>query len=426
MSAAADIRPRDLKLVSPDHFAEHGYPFESWKRLRDESPVHWIDVPGRVPFWAITRHEDIVAISRRPEEFLNAPRLVINPTDEGLGGTEERSGSGLPANLRMLLNMDPPDHDVYRSLVNKRFTPRAMKRITERVDDIANEILDEVAFEGQESEIDFVEQVSAVLPIWVIAEMLGVPRDDWQLLFDWTNRVVGSGDAEFREAGKTASQTLEDARTSLFHYFSDMTEDRRARPRDDLVSVLSHARVAGEPLPVIELLSYYFLLVVAGNETTRNATTGGLLALIENPSQLALVRDDPTLVKPLVEEILRWTAPVVHFCRTAAEDVEYEGHALRKGDALCLFYPSANRDERVFDDPDTFRADRRPNRHLSFGIGEHVCLGAHVARLELQVIFRHLIDRLEHVELAGPIERLRSNIIGGIKHMPIRYRLRPS
>jgi cytochrome P450 len=420
---AEGVLPDDLKLVSPDHFARAGYPYESWKLLREHSPVHWIAVEGRVPFWAITRHEDIVAISRQPDRFQNAPRLVINPTGDGSGGSPEQPP--LPANLRMLLNMDPPDHDEYRSLVNKRFTPRALAGITSRVDDIANEILDEVANDGEESVIDFVERVSAVLPIWVIAEMLGVPREDWELIFHWTNRVVGSGDEEFRTQGKTATQTLEEARLSLFRYFAEMTEARRASPRDDLVSVLSHARVRGEPLPVVELLSYYFLLVVAGNETTRNATTGGLLALLENPDQLALVRRNPGLLKTLVEEILRWTAPVVHFCRTAAEDVEFREQKIRRGDALCLFYPSANRDERVFEDPDSFRADRRPNRHLSFGIGEHVCLGAHVARLELQVIFRHLIERLEQVELAGPIERLRSNIIGGIKHMPIRYRLSP-
>ena len=414
--------PEDLRLVSSSYFGEHGYPYENWKLLRDHSPVHFVEIGDRLPFWAITRHEDIVSISRRPQTFLNAPRLVVNPTGLEDGGNVE--DEALPNDLRMLLNMDPPDHHVYRSLVNKRFTPRALKRITSQVDDIATSILDEVANDGAESELDFVENVSAVLPIWVIAEMLGVPRSDWKLLFHWTNKVTGSGDPEYQEAGRTSTETLEDARMALFRYFADMTEDRRANPRDDLVSILTHGTVAGSPLPVMELLSYYFLLVVAGNETTRNATTGGLLALIENPDQLELVRNNPGLLKPLVEEILRWTAPVVHFCRTASEDVEFQGIKIRKDDTLCLFYPSANRDERVFDEPNAFRADRRPNRHLSFGIGEHVCLGAHVARLELQVIFRHLIDRLEMVELAGPIDRLRSCIIGGIKHMPIRYRLR--
>jgi len=186
------------------------------------------------------------------------------------------------------------------------------------------------------------------------------------------------------------------------------------------------SKVGGEPRPTVELLSYYFLLVVAVNETTRNAPSGGMMALMENPDQLELARKTPSLVKPLVEEIVRWTSPVIHFTRTATEDVELRGKKIRKGQSLCLFYPSANRDERVFDEPDRFRIDRRPNRHIAFGIGEHLCLGAHVARIELQVIFRHILARLDYIEPAGPVERLRSSIVGGIKHMPVRWRLRPA
>ena len=213
---------------------------------------------------------------------------------------------------------------------------------------------------------------------------------------------------------------MEEARLALFAYFQRMTEDRLANPRDDLVSVLCHAQVDGEPLPTLELMSYYFLLVVAGNETTRNATSGGLQLLMQNPDQLELAQRDASLTKPMVEEMLRLTSPVIHFTRTATEDVVLHGETIRSGESLCLFYPSANRDERVFDEPDRFRIDRRPNRHIAFGIGEHVCLGAHVARIELQVIFRHILARLDHVEPAGPIERLRSSIVGGIKHMPVR------
>ncbi len=403
----------ELDLISASRYAEHGYPHLVWKRLRAEAPVHFVDRPHGRPFWAITRHEDITKISRDPRRFLNAPRLTV--------GADRAE---LP--VRMLLNMDPPEHHAYRCLVNKRFTPRALARITSQVDAIATAILDELITDGADGEIDFVERVSALLPIWVIAEMLGVPREDWQKLFDWTNQTVGASDPEYQADGRSSVETMHDAQRAMFEYFSEMTEDRRKRPRDDLVSVLTHATVDGKPLPTYELLSYYFLIVVAGNETTRNATTGGLLALIENKDQLMQVRRDPSLIEPLVEEILRWTSPVVHFCRTSTEDIEMHGEKIRAGDSLCLFYPSTNRDERVFDAPDEFRLDRRPNRHIAFGIGEHVCLGAHVARLELQVIFRHLTARLEEVELAGPIERLRSIVIGGIKHMPIRYRLGPA
>lgn len=402
-----------LDVISAGRYAESGYPYETWRRLRAEAPVHFVDRPHGQPFWALTRHEDITKISRDPRRFLNAPRLTV-ASDRG----------EIP--LRMLLNMDPPEHHAYRTLVNKQFTPRALARITAQVDAIAAAILDELITDGAEREIDFVERVSSLLPIWVIAEMLGIPRDDWEKLFHWTNQIVGAGDPEYQVEGRTSIETMHEAQSGMFEYFSEMTEDRRKQPRDDLVSVLTNAAIDGAPLPTHELLSYYALLVLAGNETTRNATTGGMLALIENPDQFDRVRRDPSLVKPLVEEILRFTSPVVHFCRTPTEDFEMHGEKIRAGENLCLFYPSANRDERVFDAPDEFRIDRRPNRHIAFGIGEHVCLGAHVARLELQVIFRHLTARLEAVELAGPLERLRSSVVGGIKHMPIRYRLGPA
>lgn len=406
-----------LELIDPKYYAENGYPHEEWKLLRREAPVYWFDrLPG-IPFWAITRHEDIVWISKQPERFISGPRLVVGQEATGVEGE-------FP--VRMLLNMDPPEHHEYRALTNRRFTPRALEPIWAQVDEIATEILDAVTFESEETEFDFVQQVSARLPIWVIAEMLGVPRSDWELLFHWTNRTIGAADPEYREEGKSPVETMQSARLALFQYFQEMTEDRRENPRDDLVSVLTHSRVRGEPLPVFELMSYYFLLVVAGNETTRNATSGGMMALMENPDQLELAQKDPSLVKPLVEEIVRWTSPVIHFTRTATEDVEFHGETIRKGQSLCLFYPSANRDERVFDEPDRFRIDRRPNRHIAFGIGEHLCLGAHVARIELQVIFRHILARLDHIEPAGPVERLRSSIVGGIKHMPVRWKLRPA
>lgn len=406
-----------LELIDPRYYAENGYPHEEWRLLRREAPVYWFDrLPG-IPFWAITRHEDIVWVSKQPERFISAPRLVVGQEATGVDGE-------FP--VRMLLNMDPPEHHEYRALVNRRFTPRALEPIWAQVDDIANEILDAVTFEGEETEFDFVQHVSARLPIWVIAEMLGVPRSDWELIFDWTNRTIGAADPEYREEGKSPVETMQSARLALFQYFQEMTDDRRENPRDDLVSVLTHASVRGEPLPVFELMSYYFLLVVAGNETTRNATSGGMMALMENPDQLELAKKDPGLVKPLVEEIVRWTSPVIHFTRTATEDVELHGQTIREGQSLCLFYPSANRDERVFDEPDRFRIDRRPNRHIAFGIGEHLCLGAHVARIELQVIFRHILARLDHIEPAGPVERLRSSIVGGIKHMPVRWKLRPA
>jgi len=420
---ASDIQKlplEELDVIGSATYAAHGYPHAAWARLRREAPVFRVTKGVNNPFWAVTRHADIRWISRQPRRFQNAPRLAVFPDFDG-GGSD-----GDDPFTRHLLNMDPPDHAAYRKLVAKRFTPRTVQRLAGGVERITRELLDAAAGDGGEREGDFVELVSSKLPLAVLAELLGVPREDWDLMFRWTNETIGSTDPEFQGEGGSAEATAERARNALFAYFHEMAERRRAEPRDDMVSVLANARLDGAPLPPLELLSYYFLLVVAGNETTRNAMSGGLLALIEHPTEWDKLRADPDLVTPAAEEIVRWTSPVIQFCRTPVEDVEIHGRTIRAGESLCLFYPSANRDEAVFDTPFAFRVDRKPNPHLAFGIGEHFCLGANLARLELRVAFRQLAERLEHVELAAPPERLHSSFVGGIKRVPIRYRLRPA
>jgi cytochrome P450 len=252
-------------------------------------------------------------------------------------------------------------------------------------------------------------------------ELLGVPRHDWEQIFHWSNEAIAPGDAEYRRGG-TSSETAERAQRAFFDYFAGYVAERRRHPRADLVSILSAAEIDGRSVADHEILSYCFLLAVAGNETTRNATSGGLLALIENPAELARLRDDPSLIPTAVEEVLRWTSPVVHFCRTAVEDVEIRGRTVRAGDLLVLFYPSANRDEEVFEEPFRFDVGRTPNDHYAFGIGEHFCLGANLARTELEVMLGECLRRFADVELAGPIERQRSSLVGGIKRMPVRFR----
>jgi cholest-4-en-3-one 26-monooxygenase len=409
--------PGTLDVIGPDTFAQHGYPHAAWKRLRQEAPIHWFDLPGGVGFWAVTKRADIVWVSKQPTRFLNAPRLAI--FEEGAPVEGERRLA------RHLLNMDPPEHALFRKLASSWFTPRAIQRRREEVTRITRELLAEMAGDGEEREGDFVGDFTAPLTLSVLADMLGVPRKDWRLMFRWTNQIAGASDAEY-QTGDDPIDGVESARSGLFEYFTELAEERRGKPRDDMVSVLANANLDGEPMPIFELLSYFLLLVVAGNETTRNAASGGLLALIENPDQMRELQTDPGLVESAVEEIVRWTAPVIQFCRTPVEDVEIRGQRIRKGDSLCLLYPSANRDEEVFDDPDVFRVDRTPNPHVGFGIGEHFCLGANLARLELRVIFRELAARLDSVELAGPVERMRSSFLGGVKRMPIRYRLRPA
>jgi cholest-4-en-3-one 26-monooxygenase len=402
-------------VIGPGNFAAHGYPHAAWRLLRRESPVHWFDLPDGVGFWAVTRRSDIVRISKQPTRFLNGPRLAI--FEQGAPVEGERTF------IRQLLNMDPPEHAEYRRAASGWFTPRAIARRRPEVERIAAELLDAMAGDGTAREADFVAELAAPLTLSVLADMLGVPREDWPRMFRWTNQIVGSSDPEFQSDGEAGFQG---ARNELFQYFAGLVEERRRDPRDDIVTVLARAEVDGEPMRPLELFSYFALLVVAGNETTRNAASGGLLALIENPDELEKLRADPGLVDGAVEEIVRWTSPVIQFCRTASEDVELQGKKIRAGDSLCLLYPSANRDDVVFEEPDRFRVDRRPNPHLGFGIGEHFCLGANLARLELRVIFRALAERLDEVALAGPFERMRSSFLGGVKRMPIRYRLRPS
>ncbi len=414
---ASSLKLDEIDIVSNDTFAENGYPHDAWTLMRREAPVYRYERDVKVPFWAITKHEDIVAISRRSDENLNGPRLAVFP-EFAPPAEDERD-------VRHLLVMDAPDHGVYRKLASPHFTPRAVRRLADSVEQITREILDRLDSEAAPTEIDFVTEVSAPIPLAVLADMLGVPREDWKLMFSWTNAIVGAEDPEYRrENGAQLSAT--GARNELFAYFWRMVEERRREPRDDIASLLANAELNGEQLPPRELLSYFFLLVVAGNETTRNAMSGGLLALINNPGELAKLREDPTLVTSAVEEILRWTTPVIQFCRTATRDFELRGQVIRAGDSMCLFYPSANRDEDVFDDPFSFRVDRSPNHHLAFGIGEHFCLGANLARLELRVLFRQLAERLEEVELIGPVERLRSSFLGGVKHMRVRQRLAPT
>ena len=405
--------PATLDIATPEHYERNGYPHPEWTWLRRHDPVFWYDRANVDPFWAITKHADIIEIGKQPDIFLNAPRLAVFTND--LPPPPEGAA-------RHLLNMDPPDHARYRRVTSGWFTPRAIRAMDTKVARVTREVLDEAA---QKTDADFVRDVSARITIAVIAEMLGVPRRDWELLFRWTNEIIAPQDPEFQH-GATPQETLDRARMELFTYFNDLSNERRARPTDDIVSVVANGEVNGAPLPPIELLSYYFLLVVAGNETTRNAMTGGMLAFLENPAEWQKLRRDPALLESAIEEIVRWTTPVIQFSRTATRDYALRGKTIRTGESVCLFYASGNRDEEVFDDPFAFRIDRQPNLHIAFGMGEHVCLGAHLARLELRHAFAQLRERLESCEPAGAAARVRSSFVGGIKRAPMRWRIAPA
>ncbi|MBI3782273.1 MAG: cytochrome P450 [Deltaproteobacteria bacterium] len=406
-----DFDPKTLDIVTPEHYEQNGYPHPEWTWLRNHDPVFWYERDNVDPFWAITKHADIIELGKQPELFLNAPRLAIFTRD--LPPPEEGAA-------RHLLNMDPPDHARYRRVTSHWFTPRAIRTLSDKVERVTREVLDDAA---KKTDGDFVRDISARITIAVIAEMLGVPRGDWDLLFRWTNEIIAPQDPEFQH-GATAHETLERARVELFTYFNDLANARRAKPTDDIVSIVANGEVNGAPLPPIELLSYYFLLVVAGNETTRNAMTGGMLAFLENPGEWEKLKRDPGLLEGAVEETVRWITPVIQFSRTATRDYTLRGKTIHEGQSACLFYASGNRDEEIFEDPFSFRIDRHPNPHIAFGMGEHVCLGAHLARLELHHAFDQLRQRLRSCELSGPAERVRSSFVGGIKRAPMKWMIR--
>ncbi len=415
-----DVPLDQLDVITARHYGEHGYPHQAWTRLRRESPVHRFQPEGYKPFWAITRHADVFRISKQPERFKSAGRFILFPQPPpGVPDLAEDPP------LRMLVNMDPPEHRDYRKLVSGWFTPRAVKRLQQRLEEITCEIFDEIAARGGSVECEFVKEVAARQPLRMITEILGIPRDKEDFVLRITTENFGMEDPEFAREGDTREEVL-GFLGEAFAYLNEITEARRREPRKDLSTVLAQATLDGKPVPQFELFSLYYLIMTAGHDTTRNAISGGLLALMEHPEQLEKLRRDPGLAETAADEIVRWTTPVNHFVRTAVENTELRGQKIRAGDSLALFYASANRDEEVFEDPFAFRVDRAPNPHLGFGVGEHVCLGAHLARMDLRVFFRQLAERLESVEPAGPVERLHASFVGGPKRLPVRLRLRPA
>jgi cytochrome P450 len=405
-----DVPVDEINLADPQPFLE-GRAHDIFTRLRRERPIHGNNGPEPfLCFWNITKFDDIIAISRQPNVFISGKGIVMgtdpdNPT--------EAAGLG-----KMMIVTDPPRHVRLRRLVNKGFTPRMISQLEPHIRQITTGLLDDIADKG---ECDFVTEVSAQLPLAVICEMMGVPRDDWQRMFELTNKVLGGADPEYQAEGEDDVAAVLEGHRQMFMYFGRMLMERRAQRREDLVSVLAEAEVDGEKLTDEEILYFCYLLILAGNETTRNAISGGLLALCEHPDQKQRLLDDPDLMTLATDEIIRWVSPVLHMMRYCVEDTEVGDQLIRKGQRVALWYPSANRDEDVFEDPFVFDIGRTPNDHLAFGLGEHFCLGAGLARLEIRVMFEELLRRFPSIELAGPPERLRSNFIGGIKHLPVRY-----
>jgi cytochrome P450 len=412
-SKEVPMDPIDIAgLIDPTSYSERGYPHESWARLRREAPLAKFHLAGWPAFWAVTKHADIVEISKQPDRFLNGP-----------GMTMVRETRDEPAQqIKTIINMDPPEHRKFRSVAAAYFTPRAIGALEPIVRATARQLVDAL---GEEGECDFISEVASLHPLRVIARILGVPESDEPFILKLTNELFGSEDPEYQR-----SPDRLDAMRGLFmefwSYFGKIMADRRARPRSDLASVIANARIDGKPMGEVETMSYCLITFTAGHETTRGAIGGGLQALIENPRERERWARDPGLSPRAIDEVVRFVTPVNHMVRTAACDYTLRGQTIRTGDRLVLFYASANRDEDVFEAPNELRLDRHPNRHLGFGIGEHFCIGAHLARMTSGSLFRELLPRLASVEPAGAPLRTASNLVPGIKHLPIRYRLRPA
>jgi len=420
------MRPPDLDaidgaaLLGLDAYAARGYPHEAWAALRAADPVHRCEAGDFDAFWAITKHADVAWISKSPQLFRSGPRLTLFPREVAPPGATEAQI------LRMLLNLDPPEHGAHRALLARHFTPAALRPLETRVRALARQVVGAAVARlrdaGGEATLDFVEEIAAPLPLHVILELLGAPRSDAPRLLELSNQVVGLADPEYAR-GVAPPMAAFQAWTGLFSYFMQLVADRRRAPGSDLVSRLAASEVDGKPLDDRELLSYCFLLLTAGNETTRNAIAGGTLALIEHPAAWKRLRDDPGRLATAADEFVRWVSPIVYFCRTAAEDVELRGRKIAAGDTVALFHASANRDEDVFADPFVFDPLRDPNPHLGFGIGEHFCLGASLARMEIRAVMEEWIAQVDEIALDGAVSRLRSSFTGGIKHLPVRARL---
>ena len=404
------VNPEDINLLDRDRFTQ-GVPHEWFTWLRANEPVYHHPEPDGPGFWVITRYDDVVACNRDAKTFSSSQhRGGVIALD---GPTEAPPGTEAAGN--MMLFMDPPEHTRYRKLVNRGFTPRMIGALEPHVRDLTARILDAALAKG---ECDFVVDVAAELPLEVIAELIGVPLEDRHKIFEWSNRFVGSEDPEYA----VTPEELMEAQVEMFTYAQSLADRRRKDPRDDILTTLLSAEIDGDRLSDMDFNMFFMLLSVAGNETTRNAIAHGMNAFLEHPDQYELLVSDPERHLPgATEEILRWASPVMVFRRNCTQDTQVRDKTIRAGDKISLWYISANRDEDVFDDPFTFDITRDPNPHIAFGGGgPHFCLGAQLARLEIRVLFEQLVERVPRVEALGPPERLRSNFISGIKHLPVR------
>jgi len=407
----------DNALVDPASWADERGIHEQFRWLRANDPLRWLTPEGFDPFWNVTKYNDIKEIEGKKQVFINDPRPTLGPK----GMTEFlQQLTGRRHLVRSLVQMDDPDHSRYRALTQGWFMGTNLRKLQAKVDELAVMYVDRLADLG--GECDFVKDVAIWYPLRVIMTILGVPEEDEALMLKLTQELFGSQDPDNQRS--FAPEDFFQVVADFEAYFAELTRSRRAHPTDDVATVIANATIDGEPIPELETNGYYMIVATAGHDTTSASTAGGLLALIENPNELRKLTADPERLLPTaIDEMIRWVSPVRHFMRTATEDYPLRGKTIRTGESVILWYPSANRDEEIFDAPFEFRVDRK-TKQLAFGFGAHVCLGQHLARMEMSALYRELLGRLESVELAGEPKYVQSTFVGGLKSLPIRYRMK--
>ncbi|MDE2362615.1 MAG: cytochrome P450 [Hyphomicrobiales bacterium] len=413
-------------IASPKAYGAGKPVDDAFAWLRREAPLAIAEPRGYRPFWVVTRHADILAVERQNDLFHNGDTFTtLTPIEAGEKVKQMTGGS--PHLVRSLVQMDNPDHFAYRRLTQAWFMPQNLKQIEARIRDLAKHFVDHMASLG--GTCDFARDVAFLYPLRVVMEVIGVPQIDEPRMLRLTQELFGSADPDVNRSKladlEPADRTREIQATVMdfMTYFNAMTEDRRKNPRNDLASVIANGQIDGKPLGHLEAMSYYIIAATAGHDTTSATTAGTLWALAERPDQFAKIKKNPALIANLIEESIRWVTPVKHFMRSATADAELAGQKIAKGDWMMLCYPSGNRDEAVFDRPFDFDVERAPNKQLAFGYGAHVCLGQHLARMEMRILWEELMPRLESVELAGEPKNTDANFVCGPKTVPIRYRM---
>jgi len=395
----------DIDLTDSKNFVD-GVPHEWFTFLRQNAPVWWHEEADGPGFWAVTGYDDCSLVNRDYEHFSSHSKATF---------IWELPEEALAQQQLVMLNMDPPLHTRYRRLVNKGFTPRMVAQLHDSIHVATDRIIDNVIEQGR---ADFVTDIAAELPLVVIAELLGVPDEDRHKMFDWSNRMVGNEDPEYQNTEEAAQV----ASMELYAYASQLFAQKKADPKADLMSVLTEVEIEGERLSDFELELFFLLLTVAGNETTRNLISGAMATFFEYPDQWELLKNDRSLLPSAVEEMLRFVTPVMNFRRQTTSAFELGGQQIGADEKVVFFHISANRDEKIFEDPQRFDITRSPNPHIAFGGGgPHFCLGANLARMEIRVMFEHVLDRLPDIKLDGEVERLRSQFINGVKHIPVAF-----